>query len=83
MKKFAYVIIWIDSSSFNGWSEIDHPMHSLATITTIGWLVREDKKSVTISSGLSETGKICCSLTIPRSAILKFKKLPKIYASHE
>lgn len=63
---------WEDSCSSSGW---EHPHEDKRfLIRSFGILVREGKKSVTISTSRSSQGdRYMDQLTIPRSAIRKMK----------
>ena len=40
---------WVDSSSRAGWQDMDGSYIPLMTVETIGWLVQEDKESITLA----------------------------------
>jgi hypothetical protein len=65
-------IAWEDSSSRNGWLFIDEVDFSLSLINSIGYVVENGKKYITISTSKDDDGKIAMdALTIPKSAIRK------------
>lgn len=67
-------IKWLDSvGPERYWNHLDDWDHKPSKITTVGWLVHEDKKSVTISSSVSSSGCQGGTLTIPKFAITKRK----------
>lgn len=75
MKRHAYIVQWEDSCTLGGWQRQDGN-HCVSRITTIGWLVRESKKEMTLTTSMShDSGSVMDALTIPRCAIVKSKKL--------
>lgn len=75
-KKRAYrtTLTWVDSvGPERYWNHLDDYSHKPTKITTIGWLVHENKKSVTISASMSSSGCQGGTLTIPKFAITKRK----------
>lgn len=81
-KHHAYTLKWRDSSTLRGWRSIDDPTHETSTITSVGWLVRQSPKTVTITTSISECGNVADSLSIPREAILKMTKLKNYIAGN-
>ena len=67
MKDFVYVE-WDDHCSSNGWNNINHD-YSAIKIATIGWIVRESKESLTITTCQSELGNYRDAITIIKSCI--------------
>ena len=70
--KLAYVQ-WEDSATDPGWS----PPHDDERfwIKSFGILVREGKKTVTLSTSKSPGGNYVDQITIPRSAIRKMRRV--------
>lgn len=64
---------WVDSvGPSRYWEHRDDVDHSVSHIETVGWLVHENKKSVTIASSVSKnSGCYGGILTIPKFAITK------------
>lgn len=68
---------WLDASAITGWEDPDDKNTTAHEAVTVGWLVREDKVSVTISSTISfapgEDNKyqINAAMIIPRGMIVK------------
>lgn len=73
-KHHAFIIKWRDSSTLRGWQHIDGD-HSVAEITSIGWVTKETKTAITLTTGISVHGSVCDAITIPREAITKRQKL--------
>lgn len=69
----AVEVKWIDSATDVGWkAEINcDPVR----ITSVGILVRFNEKAITISHSISEYGRVCDSITIPRGCIQNIKRL--------
>lgn len=79
-KHHAYIVKWRDSSSLRGWQPVDSPHHSVAVITSIGWLAREGAKEITLTTSISDHGSAPDALTIPREAVTKITKLKNYIA---
>lgn len=78
----AYIVRWRDSSTLRGWRAVDDDAHEVATITSIGWLVRQTPKTVTVTTSISECGNAVDAISIPREAITKMTKLKYHIAGH-
>ena len=77
MKKIhAYTINWRDSAGLRGWRQMDPREFGVSDITSIGWLIHETKKEITITTSISEHGSAMDALTIPREAITRMRKIP-------
>ena len=76
--KFVY-IEWEDSCGDGSrWREIDDIKKDRApTIRSVGWLLAETQNSKTIVPHLSDSDHGQGEMTIPKSAIKKFRVLPK------
>ena len=64
---------WLDSNSRRGgvWHDIDSKPCEM-TCKTVGFVIHEDKKSITVASHLSEpTDSMAGDITIPKRAITK------------
>lgn len=81
-KHHAYTVTWRDSSTLRGWRSIEDGAHKTATITSVGWLVQQTPKTVTITTSISECGNVADSLSIPREAITKMTKLKNYVAGN-
>lgn len=81
MKHHAYVIKWKDSSTHRGWREIGGD-HIASDITSVGWLVNQTPKTVTITTSISHCGNVVDPLTIPREAVTKMTKLKNYILGH-
>lgn len=79
MKKHqAYIVKWRDSSALQGWHSVDDNRHgNITTITSIGWLVKETAKVITITTSISECGNVMDALSIPKEAVTKMTKIPR------
>ena len=76
MKHHAYIVTWIDSAVSHGWHPIECDGRA-STITTVGWLAKQDKNTVTITSSISDHGRVVDPLTIPRVAVQRMYRLPQ------
>lgn len=74
MKHYAYIVKWRDSSTFRGWQSINAD-HTVATITSVGWVTRQTPKQITMATCISDCGNVREALTIPREAITKMARL--------
>lgn len=76
MKHHAYVIKWRDSCSNGGWRRVDTlDREEIAIITSVGWIVRQTKKEITITTSMSDRGNVMDTLTIPREAVTMMTRL--------
>ncbi len=81
MKKMACCYVkWEDANSSYGWrkaEDYDLP----AIIESVGILISEDKRCLTISTSMSESGRFVDKITIPRACVKKFRRLDKLIKS--
>ena len=66
---------WDDSSTEYGWQTDDHVILKPWKIKTIGYLVKENRTHIAITSSIGETGNKVDVLTIPKAALLKRKNI--------
>lgn len=67
-------IEWLDAAATAGWHTKDSM--SLMTITSVGWLAREDKEKITVAASYDKQNDYYgCSITIPKAWIKKRKVL--------
>lgn len=71
----AYIVKWRDSSTLRGWRAYNDTSHEVAIITSVGWMVKQTPRTVTLTTGISECGNVCDAITIPREAITKLQRL--------
>lgn len=62
-------ILWIDSVGTNVWCPLDELENSGLECRTIGFLVAEDKKTITVASSLNVCGQCGSPIRIPKFAI--------------
>ena len=79
-KQLAYVE-WVDSAAIQGWqheSEVSREDYEPSVIKSVGFIVSESKKHITITTSISDTD--CCMdpLTIPKCAVVKLKKVRRV-----
>lgn len=75
MKKIVEVE-WLDAASGRGWCTAAQAVgedSGLSHVTSIGFLVAQDKLSVSISTSWDDGGKFMDVLSIPRAAITEMK----------
>jgi len=66
-------ILWMDSCSDDSWKSLeDHGTDVL--IKTVGYFLRESKKSVCVVQSLSDLKHATASITIPRGCITSMKR---------
>lgn len=69
---------WIDSAALRGWqhgSTLTESETDLCKIVSIGFLIRESKDYITISTSVSSGGSTMDPLTIPKVAIKKLRRI--------
>lgn len=74
-KHHAYIVKWRDSSTLRGWRAIDDHAHGVSMVWSVGWLVKQTPKTLTLTAGISECGNVVDALTIPREAVTQMTKL--------
>lgn len=74
-KHHAYVVKWRDSATLRGWHRIDSQNDGVSVITSIGWLVRQTRSEITLTTGISESGMVIDQITIPRETVTKMTRL--------
>lgn len=60
--------VWVQSSDVKAW---------INTIKTVGFLVAEDKKTITIASSVAKEGDWAGVMKIPKSCVLERKVIAK------
>ena len=68
-------IEWVDSKSTSGWIHPDKDLEERLECISIGFIVWEGDKSITISAAVSATGAAMEPLTIPRVAITRIQEI--------
>jgi len=71
---YAVYVEWIDSSFRPGW-ENEPFCGEPAKITSCGILLHFDEYGITIALGMSDNGNYHDQMKIPKSAILKVKRI--------
>ena len=64
---------WEDSTTYMGWSSIKRPW-SVQTIFTTGYLISEDKRTITVGASVDPDGDTTDAITIPRGCIKSVRK---------
>lgn len=78
MKLSPVSIKWQDAESCDDWKAIEEVQSSygLANITTLGWLVKEDKNFITVClSQDTDNDRVSQSITIPKKWCCEIRKL--------
>lgn len=73
MKYKKVHIEWVDSSSTRGWNYMPEFKDQELIVVSIGFLLKETKSDVTISTSYTPYGSAMDPLTIPRCSIKKLK----------
>lgn len=74
MQKAVY-LEWDDSTSDTGWIKDENVYLKPWRIKSIGYLVRENKTHIAITTSIGQSGNKMDVLTIPKACILKRKNL--------
>lgn len=73
MKHKICSVTWVDSCSLGGWQRREGN-HGLSRIDSIGYIIRETRTEITITSSISQdSGNVMDALTIPKVAIVRRK----------
>ena len=72
--KLIYVE-WKDACTSHGWNYNEGM--ELMDVRTVGWVVQQDKTTVTIATSQSKGGKFLDPITIPKHSITKMKTLKR------
>jgi hypothetical protein len=72
-------VYWFDAHSRGGWDSVESYLeHDIAPVVTVGYLLRETKKSITITQTQGiEQNDVNGAIAIPLSWIVKKKVLRK------
>lgn len=69
-------VTWVDSCADFGWRKLASVTpDQYSTIESVGWLVRDDERSITITTSVSSVESCMDPLVIPKVAIKKMKGL--------
>lgn len=75
----AVHVEWVDSAGRSGWQTSKAAKESgVSLCRSVGWLIDENPKHICIahSHDIEDGGGICDSMSIPRCAIRRVRKLP-------
>jgi hypothetical protein len=64
------VITWVDSHSFEGWVDKDDLDRDEVTIQSVGYLIKETTRALTITTSVSSADNYLSPLQIPLESIL-------------
>ncbi len=74
MRNRIVLIDWEDSNVSHGWIPTEEP-DELAQCQTVGFVVSEDKRKITVTLGNSNYGTTMERLTIPKVCIQSIKEM--------
>jgi hypothetical protein len=66
---------WQDSYAEHGWESLDSLVMKIATVQSIGYVLKEDKISITLVQSTSDTGAYDHIITIPKGCIIERRKV--------
>lgn len=73
-KRKLEVITWADACASNEWlfkDGVDEQFHDHLLVTTVGWVIREDKKAVAVAATItSDDSRVGQLFRIPRPFIV-------------
>ena len=77
LKYSIYEVVWSDTSYGHGWTDRTHPDIRPVAIVSVGFLFKNDPDFVALTSSYGSGGdaQVMSPLTIPRSAIIRIKKI--------
>lgn len=67
-------VTWIDSCVNNGW-RFDDDFPKPSKVKSIGYIIKETKKYIVLTSSKSDVNSYVGPMAIPRSAIIKMEKI--------
>lgn len=62
-------ILWLDSSGYQGWQDVDDIDPKPHLIRSVGLLLRSDDEGLTITTSASDNGSVHAPITIPWCAV--------------
>jgi len=74
---FNYPIVyikWDDACADNSWADRSNPELKEAVVTTLGFLIKENKKYILIASTYDEEN-MNCSIQIPKHSIISRREI--------
>jgi hypothetical protein len=76
-KKPLWLIVWGDAWGSSGWKDIDDAvgMHGAMEVTSIGFVIKADKKGILFAQGYSEQNTPLGVSFVPRGMIKKIRKI--------
>ena len=75
MKPYTiWEVRWIDSASQDDWHRPEFAAEAVEC-RTVGYIIARTKKTLQLTGSLSESGCVCSTMLIPRSAVLQMKRL--------
>ena len=72
------VVDWLDANSYGaGWKHKEELDGQLLKCSTVGWLMRDDKKTISMAATASEDEFVTDACVIPKSFITKVTVLKR------
>ncbi len=68
-------VLWIDSSYFKGWQDIEEIDPAPVEIRSVGLLLKQDDEGITLTAAASDNGQVHAPITIPWGAIPEWRDL--------
>lgn len=77
MKRSLWLVRWRDSHTSHGWRDQKEVDHEPAPCITVGYVIHDTKKSITLAQSLQDdnTGNVNGCMVIPRSCITSIRRL--------
>ena len=75
VKPRRIAVTWWDSASSKGWTQPEDVPKKALICRSVGWLVRDTKHGLVITTSITEDGAWHEPLMIPRGAIRSVKRL--------
>ena len=75
IKRKLVLVNWDDSNVTHGWRLDDCSEDKVDHCRTVGILIADNEKGMTIALGDSDCGSVMETITIPKGCIIKIKEL--------
>jgi len=74
--KKIMVVEWQDSSSSDHWQDLDSLLFEPVSVISVGQVIQEDDKAISLALSLGSHEQVCATITIPCCSIIKSEVLP-------
>jgi hypothetical protein len=68
-------VTWADSASSPGWQSKQHDWHSCSNCCSVGFIIKRNKRELSIAQSWSDSGNVADVITIPMRSIKNIKKM--------